>query len=187
MFTNLRVNMLNIEASSPKNKPLEIINNMNIKNGDVIADIGSGGGYFTFKFSKAAGKEGKIYSVDTNQKTLNYITQKARKEKLNNIKTIHTNENGLILPEMVDILFLRNVFHLLPQLDEYFKNIKQFIKNDGKIVLIEHKIKGFNFVGIFGHYTSEEVIKDKMEKAGYRTYKKFDFLPNQSFTIFKMK
>ena len=36
MFTNLRVNMLNIEASSPKNKPLEIINNMNIKNGDVL-------------------------------------------------------------------------------------------------------------------------------------------------------
>ena len=187
MFNNLRMNMLNKEAGSPKNKPLEIINNMDIKRGDVIADLGSGGGYFTFIFSKQVGREGKIYSVDVNQKTLKYIDEQARKEKLNNVKTIRTNESGLILPEKVDILFLRNVFHHLPQQDKYFRNIKQFIKKDGKIVIIDHKKKGFNFVGLFGHYTPEEVIIDKMEKAGFSVYKKFGFLPNQSFTVFKMK
>ena len=55
MFNNYRVNMLNKEAGSPKNKSIEIIKNMDIQKEDVIADIGSGGGYFTFKFSNEVG------------------------------------------------------------------------------------------------------------------------------------
>ncbi len=187
MFDNLRANMLNKEASSPKNKSSEIINNMSIKTGDVVADVGSGGGYFTFKFSEEVGKNGNVYSIDVNQKTLKYIAEIARNKKMDNIKTIQATENGLVLPEKVDILFLRNVFHHLPQQDEYFKNIKQFIKNNGKIVIIEHEKKGFNFVGMFGHYTLEEDIINKMEMAGFDMYKRFDFLPNQSFTMYKMQ
>jgi predicted methyltransferase len=44
--------MLNREASSPKNKPVEIIEHLNIYNGNVVGDIGSGGGFFTREFSR---------------------------------------------------------------------------------------------------------------------------------------
>ena len=73
MFDNYRVKMLNKEASSPKNKSTDIIKNLNIQKNDVVADIGSGGGYFTFEFSNEVGKNGKIYTIDTNQKSLEYI------------------------------------------------------------------------------------------------------------------
>ena len=187
MFENYRVEMLNKEAKSLKNKPLEIIKNLDIKKGDIIADIGAGGGYFTFQFSKEVGENGKIYSIDTSQKSLEYIEHIAKKGNIKNIKTVHADENGLFLQEKVDTIFLRNVFHHLPQTEEYFKNIKQFLKEDGKITIIEHKKKGFSFVSIFGHNTPEEFITDTMDNAGFNIYKKFDFLPNQSFTIFKMK
>ncbi len=187
MFNNYRVNMLNKEAGSNKNKPLEIIENIDIKKDGVIADIGSGGGYFTFKFSNEVGKNGKVYSIDTDQKSLGYINDKSKNIKFNNISTILVDETGLIIPEKVDIAFLRNVFHHLPQQVEYFKNIKQFMKKDGKIVIIEHKKSGFNFVSIFGHNTPEGVITDTMDQAGYTLHKKLDILPNQSFAIFKMK
>ena len=96
-------------------------------------------------------------------------------------------ENGLIIPEKVNTIFLRNVFHHLPQKLEYFKNIKQFLKKDGKIAIIEHKKNGFSFVSLFGHNTPEETIIDTMDKAGFILSKKLDILPNQSFTIYKMK
>ena len=187
MFNNYRVKMLNKEAGSTKNKPVKIIENMNIQKEDVIADIGSGGGYFTFKFSNEVGKNGKVYSIDTNQKSLGYINNKSKNTKFNNISTILVDETELIIPEKVDIVFLRNVFHHLPQQEDYFKNIKQFLKKDGKIVIIEHKKNGFNFVSILGHTTPEELIVDTMKQAGYTLNRKLDILPNQSFTIFKMK
>jgi arsenite methyltransferase len=187
MFENYRVEMLNKEAESPKNKSLEIIKNIDIKEGDIIADLGSGGGYFSLKFSNEVGESGKVYSIDTNQKSLEYIESNANKQHINNIKIVNAHENELFLEEKVDIIFLRNVFHHLPQQDEYFKNIRQFLRKDGKVIIIEHKKKGFSFVSLFGHNTPEEVIIDTMNNAGFILYKKFDFLPTQSFTIFKKK
>lgn len=55
MFGNLRLKMLNREAASGKNKPEVIIKSLDIKNGMIIADVGAGGGYFTFEFSKTVG------------------------------------------------------------------------------------------------------------------------------------
>ncbi len=64
MFTSLLLKILNKEASSAKSKPAEIIAGLNIREGDIIADIGSGGGYFTLAFAGKAGKTGRIYAVD---------------------------------------------------------------------------------------------------------------------------
>lgn len=51
---------------------------MKLKEGDVVGDIGAGGGYFSFEFSRAVGENGKVYAIDTNQKSLDYIGSKAK-------------------------------------------------------------------------------------------------------------
>ena len=132
MFENFRFNMLNKRAASPKSKPTEILKALNINEGDIIGDIGTGGGYFTFEFSRKVGKKGKVYAIDTNQKSLDYIENKSKKETINNIKTVLANANKFSLPEKVDMLFLRNVFHHLPEPTEYFKTLKQCLKDDGR-------------------------------------------------------
>lgn len=187
MFDEFRLKMLNKKASSDDSMPYEVIKNLDIDISDVVGDIGTGGGFFTFEFSRAVRKNGKVYAVDTNQKSLDFIDNKSKKEGIDNIKTVLGTENGLFLPEKVDIFFLRNVFHHLSEPVEYFKNIGSFLNDDGKIALIEYKKKGFGFVGMFGHYTSPEVMIDIMDKAGFYSWKKFDFLPAQSFIIFKKK
>jgi arsenite methyltransferase len=187
MLKNFRLNMLNREAASPKNKSSKIIENIDIKKGDTIADIGTGGGYFAFKFSNEVGIDGKVYAVDTDQKSLDFINDKSKLEKLNNIMTVLVNENGISLPEKIDAIFLRNVFHHLPKKDEYFKNIKRYLKKEGKIIIIDYKKRGFSFTGIFGHYTPEEDLICIMERAGFSVFKQLDFLPEQSFIVFKIK
>jgi arsenite methyltransferase len=187
MLTNFRLNMLNREAASPKNKSVEIVKNIDIQKDDIIADIGAGGGYFTFLFSREVGLNGKVYSIDTNQKSLEFIKDISKKEKLDNIETVLADENGLLLPEKVDAFFLRNVYHHLHNQGEYFKNLRQYLKKEGKIAIIDYKKKGFSFVGLFGHYTPEEVVIEQMEEAGFNVSQKFDFLSDQSFIVFKMK
>jgi arsenite methyltransferase len=59
MFTSLFLKILNKEASSEKSKPADIIASLNIREENIIADIGSGGGYFTLAFAGKAGKTGR--------------------------------------------------------------------------------------------------------------------------------
>ena len=186
MFDSYKLNMLNKKAASLESKPAEVLKSLNIHNGDIIGDIGTGGGHFTFEFSRKVGKNGRVYAIDTNQKSLAFIDDKSKKEMINNIKPILADQKGFLLPETADMFFLRNVFHHLPEPVEYFKNIKQFLKKDGKVVIMDYN-KGYGFIGMFGHYTAEETVIDTMKRAGFDVSEKFDFLSKQSFIIFKMK
>ena len=90
------------------------------------------------------------------------------------------------LPEKVDMLFLRNVFHHLHEPEKYFKNIKKLLNEDGIVALIDYKKEKSSFTGKSSHYTPENVMNAEMEKAGFYMFKKFDFLAEQSFMLFKI-
>lgn len=188
MFDEFRLKILNREASSPKNKPYKIIEHLKIKNGMVVGDIGSGGGYFSSEFSRKVGKEGQIYAIDVKQKNLDFIDENIDKRNIKNVKTVLANINGPDLPdESVDLFFLRNVFHHLPEQTEYIRNIKKSLKDNGKIAIIDFKNKKLSFAGLFGHYTPENVLIDIMDQVGFNPLEKHDFLPDQLFVVFAKK
>lgn len=185
MFENYKLDRLNKKAASPESKPMEILGKIDVHNGDIISDVGSGGGYFTFEFSRRVGEKGKVYAVDADKKALNFVDDKLGKEGINNIETILADTNGFSVPEKVDIFFLRNLFHHLTMPVKYFEDMKEFLKDDGKLVIIDYKKKK-GFMGIFGHYTPEEIIINVMDEAGFKLLEKYDFLDTQSFMIFEM-
>jgi len=113
----------------------------------------------------------------------------AEEKGLKNIKTILAMEDELDVPEKnLDLIFTRNVFHHLKNRVEYFRNLADSLKPEGRLAIIEYKKAGdFSFHRIFGHYVLQETIIEEIEEAGYRFEKEFDFLPNQSFTIFSLK
>jgi arsenite methyltransferase len=173
---SLKAKMFNRKAS--KGKPDEIMKALDIKSGMKIADLGSGGGFFTMKFAEAVGDMGKVYALDTDQSFLDFIKRTAGNLGFKNIQTILINEDGFKLPESVDMIFCRNVFHHLGDRVNYFKKLRAKMKLNGVLVIIEHKKRSF------GHFTSQEVVIEEMKEAGYKVKKKLDVLPEQSFTIF---
>jgi len=183
---NFQAKMFNKKASNPKNKPDQIIEAITLKPGQNIADIGAGGGYFSLRFAKIVGQEGKVYAVDTSPDFLEFIKKSAKDERLNNVIPTLVSEDRLDLPEKsLDFVFMRNVTHHIPNRVKYFRNLKDFLKPDGKIIIIEYKKgKFFTFRGIFGHDIPKEIITREMEEAGYLLEKEFDFLPEQHFTIY---
>jgi arsenite methyltransferase len=187
MFTSLFLNILNKEASSAGSKPDEIIASLGIGEGDVIADIGSGGGYFTTAFAGKVGKAGRVYAVDVKQKYLEFIRRKAAREGLNNISCVLGASSGIDLPEAgLDLVFARNVFHHLPDQSDYFRTMIQYLKPGAKVAIIDHKPKrGLSFVALFKHHTPGETVVREMERAGYSLTKSFDFLPDQTFNLFR--
>ncbi len=188
MFTSFFLKMLNREASSPRSRPEEILEQLHIRNGQAIADIGSGGGYFTLAFATRAAKTGQVYAVDIKKKYLDFIRRQAEHTGLGNITFILAADGKIDLPEAgLDLVFARNVFHHLLEPADFFAKLKRHLKPGGKVAIIEHKKKGFGFVSLLGHHTIPEVIIREMEKASYITEASFDFLPDQTFTLFVMK
>ena len=186
MVTSLYLKMLNREAAAEKMMSGEIIKHLHIQKGHAVADIGSGGGYFTLEFARKVGKTGTVYAVDAQLKDLNFIRRQSEQEGLVNIVFVPVTGDTVNLPDTcLDLIFVRNAFHHLPQPARYFRNLKRCLKQSGKVAIIEHKPKaGYSFVAMFKHYTPDAVIVRKMTDAGYTLVQSFDFLPAQSFNVF---
>lgn len=116
----------------------EVVSRLNLKPGMVIADLGAGTGVFAREFSKAVGPTGKVYAVDIDNELLNYIRERATKEKQTNIRTVLGKfEDPAIPAKDVDIAFFHDVFHHIEKRQAYLKALSAYIKPKGMIALIE--------------------------------------------------
>lgn len=182
-----RAELFNRKAASSKSKPDQILKTLKITPGQKIADIGSGGGYFTLRFAETLEDKGEVYAVDTDEKYLDFIKKQAIEKKLNNIKYINLSENNADLPDnYFDLIFIRNVYHHLEDRVEIMKKYREKLKDQGRLAIIEYKPAGsiFNFKRLLGHNVPKEKIVAELEKAGLKKLEEYDFLPEQSFTVF---
>jgi arsenite methyltransferase len=186
-MSDLQAKMFNRKASNPKNKPDEIIGAIGLKPGQSIADIGSGGGYFSFRFAEAVGDKGKVYAIDASQEYLGYVKGEAERKGLNNVEPLFASGAELNLPEKtLDCVFMRNVTHHIKDRKVYFRNLSRYLKPDGRFAVIEYNMgKAISFRRLFGHHVAKRVIIEEMNEAGYILEKEFGFLPEQHFCIFK--
>ncbi len=184
-----KAQLFNRKAASAKSKPDEVMGALGLKPGQSVADIGSGGGYFTLRFAEAVGQAGKVYAADTNCELLDFVGSSAREAGLGNVKTILIS-GDLALPEKIDLVFMRNLYHHLSDRVEYFRRLKDFLKPDGKLAVIEY-LPGtggrFSFRRLFGHSTPKRTIITEVEAAGYTLAADHGFLSEQSFLIFSPK
>jgi len=184
---SLKAKMFNDKAASPKNRPDEILNLLDLKPGQKVADIGSGGGYFTLRFAHAVGEKGTVYAADVNEELLNYVDSNAAKEGLENVNTVRLSGEVALPEKDLDMVFMRNLYHHLNERTEYLRGLGEFLKRNGKLVVIEHKPKTggfFSFRRLFGHSTPKKTIEEEAKAAGYVLVQDHDVLPEQNFLVF---
>jgi arsenite methyltransferase len=183
---NSKAEMFNSKASDPRNKPEEVLKALELQIGKRVADIGAGGGYYALRFAEVVGTGGKVFAVDTDPMFLEFIQAKAKEKGLSNIETVLTTKDSAALPRKgVDLIFMRNVCHHIAKRAKYFRGLKDALGTDGRIAIIEYRGgKRVSFHRLFGHYVPKERILKEMDEAGYQVENAFDFLPEQSFTIF---
>jgi ubiquinone/menaquinone biosynthesis C-methylase UbiE len=178
--------MFNRKASDPKNKPDQILETLELRPGQTVADIGAGGGYFSLRFAEAVERTGKVYAIDTNSKFLEFIQDHAQEKGLANLETVLATEEILALPEgSLDLIFMRNICHHLQNRAKYFRELRRLLTPHGRIAIIEYSHpRRFSLRGIFGHYVPKETLLKEMSESGYTSQKTLEFLPEQSFMIF---
>lgn len=182
-----KAKMFNKNASRKRSKADQILQALNIQLGQTIADIGSGGGFFTFLFSQLVGDKGRIYAIDTNKDFLEFINKQVTEQDLTNVTTVLATEHSISLPsDSVDLIFVRNVYHHLQDRVQYFTKVKKLLSSQGRVAIIEYSRKGsfLSFHRRSNHNVPQKIIIEEMIIAGFQVSASFDFLPVQSFTIF---
>jgi len=122
-----------IEAKIP-----EVIAKLRLKPGDIVADIGSGSGTFSIPMAKAVAPNGILYAVDIDQKMLDYVAERAKKEGVTNLRTVlGVNDDPKLPVKDIDVAFFHRVLHMIEHRQTYLNATAPYLKPDGRIVIID--------------------------------------------------
>ena len=168
-------------------QPERVIKALGIRPGEHIADLGAGGGYFTFRLAEATGPAGNVYAADVDAEMIAHLEVRNQEEAYPNLRTVVATYRDPMLPqESIDLIFTCNTYHHVEERYAYFKNLQRFLRAKGRIAIIDFEGKTV-FQRLFGHFTPAVDIRREMEVAGYRLVQEFDFLPKQNYQIFMVK
>jgi len=116
----------------------EVLSNLSLKAGMIVADIGAGSGFFSRPIAKAVYPNGKVYAVDIQQGLLDYINKRDAEENIRNIQTVLGEFDDPKLPARdVDLAFINDVLHHIEHRAVYLKALGTYLKPSGRIAIIE--------------------------------------------------
>ena len=166
-------------------QPERVVEALEIQPGAHVADLGAGGGYFTFRLADAVGTDGRVYAVDVDRDMTDYLTERAREEGRANVEVVLAPYDDPTLPEAgVDLIFTVNTYHHIQDRSAYFARAARALTPGGRVAVIDFRPEGL-FQRIFPHSTSAAEIRAEMESAGYKLDAEHDFLDDQSFQVFR--
>jgi len=166
-------------------KPHEVLKALNIKPGEIIADIGAGSGYFTFRLSHFVGDKGKVYAVDVSPDMILHINRSIRDQKANNVVTVLADPDDPLLPDQsVNRFFICEVWHHIENQTKYLTLMKKMLKPGGEVVMIDFQKKEFPVGPPMNMRIAREDVIKRLESNGYRLTKEHTFLPYQYFLVF---
>ena len=162
----------------------KLIQNMRIKSDDIIADIGAGSGYHAFRIAPLA-KKGLVYAVDIQTEMLMTIEKNKEFSKIKNIETILGTEKSVQLPKnSVDKILMVDVYHEFSFPVEMITSIKNALKPNGQLFLIEYRGEDPLVPIKTIHKMTEKQALKEMESAGFKLKENIDNLPWQHCMIF---
>jgi ubiquinone/menaquinone biosynthesis C-methylase UbiE len=179
--------MLEDPARDAYQKPHEVITALGLKPGEVIADIGSGSGYFTLRLAAHAGDGGKVYGVDINPDMVRHLNRRVRDAGLRNVHVLLADPHDPLLPEPVDRFLVVNTWHHIEDQGSYLGLMRELLRPGGQVVMIDFHKKELPLGPPLAMKIAREDLIGQMEANGFRLAKEHTFLPYQYFLVFEAK
>ena len=179
------IGMLEDPKRDAYQKPHEVLTALAIKPGEVIADIGAGSGYFTFRLAHHVGDTGKVYAVDVSPEMILHLNRRIRDLKATNVVSILADpDDPLLAAGSINRFFFSDSWHHIENQSKYLSLIKKMLKSSGEVVMIDFHKKELPVGPPMEMKIAREDLIKQMENNGFRITKEHIFLPYQYFLVF---
>lgn len=163
-------------------KPDDVLRALALAPDALVADIGSGTGYFAVRLARAVPR-GHVYGADLEPDMVKYLGERGRREGLVNLTSIQAAPEDPRLPQAVDLVLVVNTYHHIAERPAYFSRLRQSLRPGGRVAIID-----FLPDAPAGPPRPSRIpaalVKDEMGQAGYGLVAEQTFLPYQYSLIF---
>jgi SAM-dependent methyltransferase len=166
-------------------KPDQVVEQMNLKPTDVVADVGAGTGYFSFRIAPVV-KQGRVFAVDLQSEMLSVIDSRIKQRNVANVVPVRSTETDVSLPEAsVDVVLMVDVYHEFAYPHEMMRSVVKALKPGGRVVQIEYRGNDPTVPIKRLHTMTVEQCRREMAAVGLRWKETKSFLPQQHFIVFE--
>jgi ubiquinone/menaquinone biosynthesis C-methylase UbiE len=165
-------------------QPEKALDALKLKPGMVVADIGAGVGYMSLRMAKRVGPSGKVYANDLQPEMLAKLNENAAKAKITNVVTVLGDVADPKLPaNTMDLVLLVDVYHEFSQPQQMLRKIRETLKPDGRLVLLEYRAEDPNVPINPEHKMTVAQVKAEIEAEGFVLQPVIETLPRQHILI----
>ena len=167
-------------------KPEELLDLLGVKEGDVVADIGAGAGFFSLRAAERVGRTGRVLAVDVQPEMIDGLKMMMKKFGHKNIVPILGNVDDPKLPaDTVDHVLIVISYHEFSHPTEMMRHVRKAMKRDGQMLIVEYKAETPDSRVDPLHKMSEAEIMKEIPALGFRRDRVIDIVPSQHIFVFK--
>jgi precorrin-6B methylase 2 len=166
-----------------------LVEALKLREGDVVADIGAGSGYFSWRMARTVGESGKVYAVDIQEEMLDLLMTNMKKRRVDKIvePILGTPSNPKLPAASCDLMLMVDVYHEFDHPYEMMQNMLAALKPGGRVVLVEYRGEDPQVPIKLVHKMTEAQIRKEMSVHPLEHVETIGVLPQQHIVIFRKK
>ena len=167
-------------------QPEHVLDVLGVHEGQSVADVGCGSGYFTVHLAKRVGPKGRVHATDLQQEMLDLLAKKVASEKLGNVTPTLTTPDDAKLPAgALDVILLVDVYHELPNPPVTLGQFKRALGPKGVLALVEYRAEDPKVAIKPEHKTTLGQLKKELTANHWSFVASDESLPQQRIVTFR--
>jgi precorrin-6B methylase 2 len=164
--------------------PSVAIRALGLKTGQVVADIGTGSGYYAVRMAKEVGTTGKVYATDIQPGMLELLRRNVERAGLHNVVSVlGSADDPALPPDSLDLALMVDVYHELSAPQVFVRRLRTALKRTGRLVLLEFRKEDARVPIRPEHKMSVAEVRAELEPEGFRLSAVLNDLPWQHILI----
>jgi ubiquinone/menaquinone biosynthesis C-methylase UbiE len=166
--------------------PDEALDALKIPKGAVVADVGAGVGYFTWRLAERVGPSGVVYGEEIQQEMLDHLGKNMRDRHIANVRALLGTIDDPKLPKnALDLVLLVDVYHEFSEPEKMLDRIRESLKPNGRLVLLEYRGEDPNVPIRPEHKMTLKQVQEEVQPEGFRFDQSIEILPEQHIIVFR--
>lgn len=136
--------------------------------------------------SRSVGRDGQVYATDVQPGMLDLLRRRVDKERLSNVTLVQGTIDDPKLPAATfDMILMVDVYHELARPQAFTARLKEALKDDGRLVLIEYRGEDRTIPIHPLHKMTVDQVRQELEADGFAIDRVIDVLPWQHIILLK--